>query len=308
MAPELNRRSFFCAGLGSVAMLAVGAAMAPLESARVQPLQVAYAGSMAAVMEGALRHAARDQGWDLHGRAAGATALAELIARNALRPDVFISITADPMQRILRAGRTTQAVAFARTAVTLSYDPHGRWAAPLQQRPWWQVAQEPGFRFGRSDPRTDPQGRNIIYTCRLAESYYRQPGLAHRILGEWTNPAQIYEESSLEARVQSGQLDAVAAYRFQPAAYGMAVVLLPDAINLASLPSAAAALSLNLDGRRYQPEPLVFYAAALVGVAHARAADAFVTWLGTPPTQAIFRQAGYQPAPGLPPITAMPHG
>lgn len=271
-------------------------------------MQVAYAGSMAAVMEGAIRPAARKQGWELHGRAQGATALAELITRHVLRPDVFICITAGPMRRILDAGQASRAVPFARTAMTLAYDPHGRWAAPLQQQPWWQVAQTSGFRLGRSDPRTDPQGRNLIYTCLLAESYYHQPGLAHRLLGDWINPKQIYEESSLEARVQSGQLDAAAAYRFQPPAYGLASIPFPAGINLTSLPPAALSLQLEFEGETYRPEPLVFYAAALAGSAHARAAQAFVAWLAEPPAQALLRQAGYDSASALPALTAAPRG
>lgn len=287
-------------------MLAGTAWLQPAEAAQLKAVQVAYAGSMAAVMEGAIRQAARKQGWELHGRAQGATALAELITHHVLRPDVFISITAGPMRRILDAGQASQAVLFARTAMTLAYDPHGRWATPLQQQPWWQVAQTSGFRLGRSDPRTDPQGRNLIYTCLLAESYYHQPGLAHRLLGDWINPKQIYEESSLEARVQSGQLDAAAAYRFQPAAYGLASVALAAAINLASLPPAASSPQLLLGAKTYRPEPLVFYAAALDDRAQSRAAQAFVAWLGAPEAQAILRQAGYEPVPRLPALTA--HG
>lgn len=254
-------------------------------------LTVAYAGSMAAVMEGPLRQAARQQDWELRGRAEGATALAELIVGGALTPDVFISITPGPMQRVEQAGKARPSMPFARTEMAFSYAPRGRWSRRLRHDPWWQVMQEPGFRLGRSDPRTDPQGRNIIYTCLLAETWYRQPGLAHRILGPWLNPKQIFSESTLEARVQSGQLDAAATYRFQPAAYDLAVLALPSAINLSSPPSARLELTFGM--HRYRPEPLIFYAAALIAAPHPEAARAFVAWLGQPQAQTILQKAGY---------------
>ncbi|MGH9476290.1 MAG: extracellular solute-binding protein [Terriglobales bacterium] len=291
MARGLGRREFLKIGLGGGAM--AGLAGTAFASSAI-PLSVASAGSMAAVMTGALRQAARQHGWDLRGRAQGATALAELIASGALRPDVFISITGGPMQRVREAGKTERAVAIARTEMTLAYAPQGRWAERLRRGPWWQVLQEPGFRLGRSDPRTDPQGRNIIYTCLLAEADYHQPGLAHRVLGDWIDPKQIFSESTLEARVQSGQLDAVAAYRFQPAAYGMAALPLPDAINLGSLPAAAAKLRVVFGSHVYRPEPLVFYAAALTDASHPAAARAFVVWLTRTQAQSILHGAGYE--------------
>ncbi len=254
-------------------------------------VSVAYAGSMAAVMEGPLKQAARQQGWELRGRAEGATALAELIVGGALSPDVFISITPGPMQRVEKAGKAGHPIPFARTEMAFAYAPRGRWARPLRHEPWWRVMQAPGFRLGRSDPRTDPQGRNVIYTCLLAETWYRQPGLAHRILGPWLNPKQIFSESTLEARVQGGQLDAAAAYGFQPADYGLAALTLPASISLGSPPSARLELSFGM--HRYHPEPLVFYAAALTAAPHPEAARAFVAWLGQPEAQAILHKAGY---------------
>ncbi|MGH9466990.1 MAG: extracellular solute-binding protein [Terriglobales bacterium] len=286
MVAELSRRDFLLSALGG------GAALAAL-SRRLETVEVAYAGSMASVMSGALRQAALQKGWNLRGRAQGATALASLIVGGSLHPDVFISITASPMQRVRQAGRADGALPFAATEMTLAYAPQGRWAHRLQHEPWWEVLQQPGFRFGRSDPRTDPQGRNIIYTCLLAEAYYHQPGVAHRVLGAWINPAQIFAESMLEARVQSGELDATAAYRFQPAAYGLAALPLPATINLKSLPPSAAPLRLTFGPESYHPEPLIFYAAALREAPHPAAARAFVAWLGTPEAQSILREAGY---------------
>lgn len=301
-----SRRRFLSAAFGA----ACTAACRPAWARAAAPLTVAYAGSMAPLMEGALAEGARAQlGIEVRGRAQGASALAQLIAAGSLRPDVFISVTTGPMRTVLISGKAAQAFPIAHTEMVIAYAPAGRFAQALArageagQPPWWEVVQQPGFRLGRSDPRADPQGRNIIYVLQLAERVYRQPGLASRVLGALLNPRQLFAETMLEARLQSGQLDAAAAYRVQPGAYRLPFVRLAPEINLGlTLPPAAAALRLNFDGHTYRPEPLIYYAAALKQAPQPAAAAAYVRWLQAPQAQQILQQAGYQAAAGVPPL------
>jgi len=263
------------------------------------PLEVAYAGSMTSVMEGPIkRAAAAELGFDLQGRAQGASGLAQLIAGGSIRPDVFISITASPIDTVLKAGKIREAVPIARTEMVIAYSPKSRFAAQFASKPWWRVLQEPGVRFGRTDPVTDPQGRNIIFVVQLAAAYCHQPDLARRIVGPDVNPQQIFTEPSIQARLQSGELDAASAYKVQPVAFGLPYISLPDELNLGDRARAAeyARASLTLNGRTYHPEPLVYYAAVLNGAAHHPEAVRFVEWLEGRSARDIFQRAGYDPA------------
>jgi molybdate/tungstate transport system substrate-binding protein len=272
---------------------ALGLAAAPLwrPATAAEPVEVAYAGSMGAVMEGPVRAALAAQGLELRGRAQGATALARLIAAGSLRPDVFLSATAGPLRIAQAAEKVAQSAPFAHTEMVIAYAPGSRWATEWKQRPWWQVMQQPGFRLGRSDPRTDPQGRNFIFVCRLAEQYYHQPGLARKLMGDVLNPAQIFSEASLEARVETGQLDAAPAYRFQPAPLRLEYVALPNAINLGTPP--AFPVDLTIGEATWRPEPLDFFAAVLQNAPHPAAARRFAAWLAAPAGQKILKDAGY---------------
>lgn len=254
-------------------------------------LEVAYAGSMASVIEGPIKRAASDElGLDIQGFAQGSNALAQLIAAGSIHPAAFISITRTPMETVIQAHKAKQFVPIARTEMVLAYNPSSRFAPQLRKAArWWSALQQPGFRFGRTDPVTDPQGRNIIFVMQLASKFYHQPGLATQILGDYFNPQQIFAESSVQARLQSGELDAASAYKVQPAAFKLPYISLPKEINLSSPKLGDASLTLN--GRTYKPEPLIYHAAALSG-----AAQPFVTWLQGPSAQAIFRRAGYDPA------------
>jgi molybdate/tungstate transport system substrate-binding protein len=261
-------------------------------------LDVAYAGSMSSVMEGPIRRAAAASlGFEVHGRAQGASGLAALIAGGSIHPDVFISVTPGPIQTVQKAGKVDRAYPIAHTEMAIAYSPGSQFAAKFKEGSWWRALLEPGLRFGRTDPVTDPQGRNIIFTLQLAERFYHQPDLAKRVLGDTINPKQIFTEPSVEARLQSGQLDAASAYKIQPAAFKLPYITLPEEINLGSsrLAKDYQQASLTLGDKTYHPEPLIYYASALKDAAHPKEAARLVEWLQGAPAQEIFRQFSYDP-------------
>ncbi len=284
--------------LGLIGGMALPAAARPV-------LRVAYAGSMGVVMD---LHLGPDfcrlEGCRFEGMGRGAWALAHLIASRAFTADVFVSVTSGPMDFLQHRRWVHHAVAVARTEMVLAYNPHSRFA-PLMRRAqaghpaWWQVLEKPGLRLGRTDPRVDPQGRNVIFVCLLAENLYHRPGLAHRLLGAWVNPIQIFSEPSLMTRLEAGQLDAAITYRSAAVSHHLPYVSLPAAINLGSPARRAAyrrvSFRLAGTGQRVYPAPLVFYAGILRGARHPALARAFIAYLGSAAAAARWRRLGYLP-------------
>src|SRR5262249_25462239 len=222
--------------------LALGAAIAGfstrLTAADLAVLDVAYAGSMGSMMEGPLKTAvAQTLKLDMHGRAQGSSALAQLIVGGNIRPDVFVPVTPGPMLTVLRAGKAETAQPIAHTEMVIAYSPKSRFASKLEaagkgKGNWWEVLQEPGLRFGSTDPIGDPQGRNIIFTMMIAAKVYKQPDLVEKILGPTINEKQIFTEPTVQARLQSGELDAASAYKIQPGPFNLPYIVLPKEINL----------------------------------------------------------------------------
>jgi molybdate/tungstate transport system substrate-binding protein len=300
---DMSRRELLIRG----SVLGVGAAIAGFPSALAQEMEVldvAYAGSMGSLMNGPVRKsAAQTLKLDIHGRAQGANALAQLIVGGSITPDVFISVTPSPMLTVLHAGKATVAQPIAHTEMVIAYSPKSRFASRLDAAAkgngnWWRVLEEPGFRFGRSDPSADPQGRNIIFTMMLAAQQYHQPDLVEKILGPAINPQQINLEASIQARLQSGELDAASAYRIQPGPFNLPYISLPKEINLSgeNVHADHPDVSLAVGGKTYFPEPLIYYAAALKDAHNTKGAAAFLEWLTGSEAQAIFRQYQYDPA------------
>src|SRR5260370_39127728 len=115
------------------------------------PLQVAYAGSMASMMDAGVKPAvAKSLDVDMQGRAQGSTGLANLIVAGSIRPDVYISVTPAPMRTVLKAGKAHNAIPIARTEMVIAYSPKSQFASDLAKagepgaKPWWQILETPG--------------------------------------------------------------------------------------------------------------------------------------------------------------------
>lgn len=300
----LTRRELIIRG----GQLAIGATVAgfsgDLPAADLPVLDVAYAGSMGSMMEGPIKTAAAQTlKLDFHGRAQGSSALAQLIVGESIRPDVFVPVTPGPMLTVLRAGKGESAQPVAHTEMVIAYSPKSRFASKFEAASkgkgnWWEILQEHGIRFGRTDPVGDPQGRNIIFTMMIAAKVHKEPDLVEKILGPTINEKQIFTEPTVQARLQSGELDAASAYKIQPGPFNLPYITLPREINLSgqNVRSEHPDVTLTVGGKTYSPEPLIYYAGVLKDAPNPKGAAAFVEWIKGDEAQAIFRKFYYDPA------------
>ncbi|HUX21309.1 MAG TPA: extracellular solute-binding protein [Spirochaetia bacterium] len=282
------------------------------DHASADQIQVAYAGSMGVVLDRFLGpEFAKSHGLTYQGIGQGSYGLARLIQSKQIRPDVFISVTRGPIDLLLRSGLLTAAEPIASTEMVITYNPKSRFGVELQAAeqgkiPWYSVLETKGLRFGRTDPATDPQGRNIIFAFLLAQRYYSVPDLMKKILGEPENPAQIFTEASLLSRLEAGQLDASSGYRSAAVSHGLPYISLPPEINLGDAGFADSWYSraaFTLKGADGSPEtlhtqPLVFYAGVPVDARRADLGREFVSFLRSEPAQSILREKGYSPPTG----------
>lgn len=291
-----------------LALLLLLASFAPAAAAGT--IRVAFAGSMGVVMDQHIGpQFAKQNAVAFQGVGQGSYTLARLIAAKRLAADVFIAITPGPIEVLVKAGLISQAVPVASTAMVIAYAPKSRFATEFAgQTPWWKVLESRGLKFGRTDPKTDPQGRNIVFTMLLAERYYHQPELAQKILGAIENSAQIFTEPSILSRLQAGQLDASSGYESAVRSLHLPFVALPEEINLSNPAMAAdwySTVHFTLTGPDGKPhevgtQPLVFYAAALRNAHSPKLAQEFLQFLLSPAGQAAFSATGYNGPNGGP--------
>lgn len=288
---------------------------------RAESITVAYAGSMGVVIDQVLGPAfVSGRKLNFRGIGEGSYALAHLLEAHQLRADVFISATRGPVEEVIEAGLSAdgRAVPVSRTSMVVAYNPKSSFAQGLRDEPgsvspagdgrapaWISMLEQPGFRLGRTDPAVDPMGRNAVFTLLLAEQYYGLNGAANRVMhGKIENPAQIFTETSLLSRLESGQLDAAICYRSAAVSRHLPYLELPSRINLGdpeTFGDAYASVTLkttNAEGAPVEakPAPLVFYATVLKDASSTEVAAAFVEFLLTPEAQKTFARYGYGPA------------
>ncbi len=272
-------------------------------------ITVAFAGSMGVVMDQGIGPAFQAKtGTQYQGIGQAALGLAHLLVAKSLSADVFVSVSPGPIKVVESAKLVDAAVPVASTEIVLAYSPKSKLAAALGASTgdaWTHILAQPGVRFGRTDPNTDPQGQYVLYALQLAALYYKQPGLVKAIAGADDNNSEIFAEPSLLARLQEGQIDATLGYQSAVISQKLPYLKLPAEINfgdpaLAKTWYSKAALKVTAKGvtKTVHPGPLVFYAAALKDAANPEAAAAFVAFLESPAAQALFAKYGYNPGKG----------
>jgi len=168
------------------------------------------------------------------------------IASGEISPNVFESVGGDNIMP-LEPKYTKWYVQYAGNSMVLAYNPNSKYASQFKafadgSKPLsglFTLLQTPGLKLGRTDPNIDPQGRDFIYMLELAQSYYHLPSdTVSKILGTTdfgtATSSQIFAESSLDATLQSGQLDASSAFLTQAIELHLDYIPLPSAINLAA--------------------------------------------------------------------------
>jgi molybdate/tungstate transport system substrate-binding protein len=213
---------------------------------------VAYASSLQFLNEKVVSPAfTKADGYKFTGTSGAAGQLSSEIAANAL-PDanVFESVGADNITP-LEPKFTHWYVQYAGNAMVLAYNPNSKYASQFEaiasgKEPMsdlFKLLETPGLKLGRTDPNIDPQGRYFIEMLELAQMSYHLPAdTVTKIVGSpiaSSNSSQIFQESSLDSTLESGQLDAASAYYTQAIELHLHYIALPVAINLSSDADAA---------------------------------------------------------------------
>jgi molybdate/tungstate transport system substrate-binding protein len=191
-----------------------------------QVVTVLYAGSLVTPMEGPIKTALREGGVDFRGEPGGSKELANLILAGVRSPDVFIAV--DPKLIAKLGDRVASATRFAGTSLGVAWAPSSRFASlfdsVLARQTTLRLAlQRPGIKLGRTDPTLDPKG---AYTVQGVTMWLGSDG-ERRLLGNDENPAEIFPEQDLLARVETGQVDVGFFYQTEAVARGWHFIALP---------------------------------------------------------------------------------
>ncbi|NNC24457.1 extracellular solute-binding protein [Salinisphaera sp. USBA-960] len=192
-------------------------------------VKVLYAGSLAHVMQKAIRPAfEKATGDQFQGFAAGSSKLASEIKGGIRHGDVFISAHPSVNRQLLGsgdAGYIDWYATFMKSPLVIGYNPKSHFSNALQSQPWYRVLTRPGVKAGRTDPQLDPKGELTVKAARQIATKKNQPKLEQQLLER----AKVYPEQDLIGRLQSGQIDAGFFYAGEAAAADIPTVTIEPA-------------------------------------------------------------------------------
>lgn len=122
-------------------------------------------------------------------------------------------------------------IKFATNEMTLVYLESSKYANQINQQNWFEILMKDDVVFGRSDPNSDPCGYRALLTNKLAERFYKIPGLADQLSAKNTNYIRP-KETDLLALLETGTIDYIYLYRSVAQQHGLKYLVLPDSINL----------------------------------------------------------------------------
>jgi molybdate/tungstate transport system substrate-binding protein len=231
------------------------------------------------------------------------------IASGEISPNVFESVGGDNITPLFPK-HTNWYIQYAGTSMVVAYNPKSKYASEFKafadgSKPLsglFTLMETPGFKLGRTDPNTDPQGRDFIYMLQLAQSHYNLPSdTVSKILGttDWgtANSSQIYAEASLPATLQAGELDASSAFITEAIELHLDYIPLPPEINLGDMSMAAqymkASVTITSNGapvtKHGSPQVIDI---TIIGKP-TPAGTAFVQYTLSPAGRALYKKGGF---------------
>lgn len=213
-------------------------------------------------------------------------------------PDVLALADLEVFPQMLMPAHVTWYAEFARNRMIVGYTERSRHATEIDSTSWTRILAERGVEVGRPDPNTAPAGYRTLIMLQLAESYYRSPGLAKRILANAPPKNMRPNAAELATLLQTGEVDYVFDYESVAAAYGFHALHLPAAIDLGD-PSRAAEYqrarvrvkATGTDSVTFVGGPIVYAISVPKAAPHLAAAERLAAFLLSADGRSMMRAA-----------------
>lgn len=201
-----TRRGFVATLAAAVTASGLAGCIVPTDGAagaETPPVSVLAAGSLQQAFSEGLRDAVSTP---LRVEAHGSVTAARLVADGKRDPDVLAFADTTLFETVLDASWYAE---FATNRLVVAYDDSAGGRRVRDAPRWFDPVLSGRATLGRTDPDLDPLGYRTLFALELGEDHYGAPDLRARLLDR----SQIYPETSLLSRFESGNLDAAVVYR-----------------------------------------------------------------------------------------------
>ncbi|HEV2671502.1 MAG TPA: extracellular solute-binding protein [Gemmatimonadales bacterium] len=283
-------------------LLALRPAVARAQDSLSGPLVVVSAGSLRAPLADVLALFVQRHPRVVPHQASGGSVEVIRRSRDSV-PDVLGSADYALIPAFLIPRYATSYVKIGRNSMVLVYGERSRYAGEVNAQNWPDVLLRRDVRTRRADPALDPGAYRVVLMYRLAERFFKRPGLAARL--EAAAPIWMPKPGDdVYAQLAGGEFDYLWSYKSQAVTRGLRFVELPPELNLgdSTLTGWYASASLKIprelgsrggDSIEIHGEPIQYGVTIPTAAPHRRVAEAFVALLLSDEGKAVFRRHGF---------------
>ena len=124
-------------------------------------------------------------------------------------------------------------IIFATNQMCIAYNDNSQFADEINSDNWYEILQEDGVTYGRSDPDQDPCGYRTLMVWQLAEEHYDDAEGLYESLYQAEGDLMRPKSVDLIALLESGDLDYAFEYTSVASQHNLNYVELPPQLNLA---------------------------------------------------------------------------
>lgn len=200
--------------------------------------------------------------YDVKREASGSRAAARKISEIGRPADVMASADYKVIDNLLIPKDAKFNAQFATNEMAIAFTPHSKFADEINSKNWPEVFLRDGVKVGHSNPNMDPCGYRSILVTKLAEEYYKMPGLYDKLFGygdsykvgeENKNKVIVRpKETDLLGLIEAKAYDYLYIYKSVAEQHGLKYITLPKEVSLKDNENADfyKTASFKIDGKK----------------------------------------------------------
>jgi molybdate/tungstate transport system substrate-binding protein len=216
--------------------------------------------------------------------------------------DIIASADYQVINELIVPEYASWSIRFATNEIVIAFQEKSKYSSEIDSSNWMDILLRNDVTYARSDPDSDPCGYRSVLTFKLAEKYYRMPGLADKLVSknkDFVRPKEV----DLVALVEANAVDYMFQYKSVAIQHGLKYIKLPDYINLGDFAKNEIYNSVSLDVTGSTPgskmtvkgDYINYSLSVLSGAVNKDDAVDFVSFLLSSEGIEIFRKNGQDP-------------
>ena len=182
--------------------------------------------------------------YDVQREASGSRAAARKVTDIKKPADVMASADYKVIDNLMIPDHAKFNAQFATNEMAIAFTGKAKYADQITADNWPEIFLKEGVKIGHSDPNMDPCGYRSMLVTKLAEDYYKMPGLFDKLFGYGDsyqhgdeNKAKVIvrpKETDLLGLIEAGMYDYLYIYKSVAEQHNLKYLTLPEEVSLKS--------------------------------------------------------------------------